>query len=173
MKKIFILLAAVMMTSNAMAQHEIGVVVGGLNGISHKYWFSDALALQTELAVGLTAAPTTVYLNGQQLASATNLQYDFTINPNMAYHFALPHDIQLYAGGGVNFGLVSDLNNTAPEGIMGKFGINALIGAAYQYNKWVFALDFKPGYGHAFCEEPSIYLAAFDWKLGLAVRYRL
>ena len=98
---------------------------------------------------------------------------NFTINPNIAYHFALPHDIQLYAGGGVNFGLVSDLNNTAPEGIMGKFGINALIGAAYQYDKWIFALDFKPGYGHAFCEEPSIYLAAFDWKLGLAVRYKL
>jgi hypothetical protein len=61
MKKILILLAAVIMTTNVMAQHEIGIVVGGVNGISHKYWFNDALALQTELAVGLTAAPTTLY----------------------------------------------------------------------------------------------------------------
>jgi hypothetical protein len=173
MKKILILLAAVMMTTNVMAQHEIGVVVGGVNGISHKYWFNDALALQTELAVGLTAAPTTLYLNGEKFISATNPQYDFTINPNIAYHYALPHDIQLYAGGGVNFGLVSDLNNTAPESIMGKFGINALVGAAYQYNKWVFALDFKPGYGHGFDKEPDFYLASFDWKLAFAVRYRL
>lgn len=171
-KKVFVLLVAVLMAANVMAQHEIGVVVGGMNGVSHKYWFNDALALQTELAVGLTAAPTREVEYGiKNLFSETYSLYDFTINPNVAYHFTLPQNIQLYAGAGVSLGLMGFLEY--PDGVMGEFGINALVGAAYQYNKWVFALDFKPGYGHGFDKEPDFYLASFDWKLAFAVRYRL
>lgn len=56
MKKIFVLFAAVMMAVTVSAQHEIGGIVGGLNGVSYKYWFSNSLAIQTDLAVGLTEA---------------------------------------------------------------------------------------------------------------------
>ena len=39
MKKIFTLcVVALMAVTTVKAQHEIGAVVGGLNGLSYKYW---------------------------------------------------------------------------------------------------------------------------------------
>lgn len=67
MKKGLLLCAfAVLMAGNVMAQHEIGGVVGGLNGLSYKYWFSDQLALQADLAVGLSRIPGATYYKGGQ-----------------------------------------------------------------------------------------------------------
>ena len=40
MKKIFTLcVVALMAVTTVKAQHEIGAIVGGLNGASYKYWF--------------------------------------------------------------------------------------------------------------------------------------
>ena len=103
MKKLFFILAAVMMTANVMAKHEIGVIAGGINGLSYKYWISDNLAFQTDLAVGLTAAPGALYLNGTRIASGTNAQYDFTLNPNIEYHAPLTNNMHIYIGGGAFF----------------------------------------------------------------------
>lgn len=174
MKKLFIILAAVMMAANVMAQHEIGVIAGGINGVSHKYWCSDRLAVQTDLAVGLTAAPAFMYFRGNLIGSATNPQYDFTLNPNLEYHFPLTSVLQIYTGGGVNFGLVSDLTNVNPNLIMGKFGANGIVGfSLFVGNSLALAIDFRPGYGLAFYDANTAHLSFFDWKIGLAVRYRI
>lgn len=192
MKKILMLCVAVMMAATSMkAQHEIGGIVGGMNGLSYKYWFNDALALQADLAVGLTQA---AYKGG----SAG--QYDFTINPNVEYHFDLPANFKIYVGGGLNFGLCdglgthggaynfdpSDFMDYAPahrarmssgssSTVCGKFGINAICGVTYdiQAVPLVLAFDFRPGYGMSFRDskvDPSHF---FDWKLAFAVRYKL
>jgi hypothetical protein len=175
MKKFFTVLAAAMMVAvSASAQHEIGAIVGGMNGASYKYWFNDNLALQADLAVGLTRGAWNS--NGYSFNEGF---YDFTINPNVLYHFGLPANFKIYAGGGVNFGLLSDIENTHSEGILGKFGINGAVGVTYDIQSvpLVLAFDFRPGYGLGFWGEkgyrPSGSLSYFDWKLGFAVRYKL
>ena len=173
-KRLFFVVALVAAAVSGMAQnHEIGVIAGGINGLSHKYWFSEDLAVQTDLAVGLTAAPYGIYYEGNRLAKGTNSQYDFTINPNLLYHLDLAESLQLYFGAGVNFGLVSDINNTNPNHIFGKFGANASLGVAYNLHPIVLAFDFRPGYGLGFREADDPHLSFFDWKLGFAVRYCL
>ena len=154
-------------------QHEIGVIVGGINGVSYKYWITEELAVQADLAVGLTAAPGKMYTQGQFILKGTNPQYDFTLNPNLEYHFTMRDNFLFYLGGGINLGLVSDLTNTNPETILGKFGINAVFGYAMHFDQFVLALDFRPGYGLGFYEGRTLDFHFFDWKLGLALRYRL
>lgn len=111
MKKIFLAIVVALFSINVMAQHEIGGVVGGLYGLSHKYWFSNALAVQTDLAVGLTQAATMVDYGEMGGKKSTSFGiYDFTINPNVEYHWALPvENLKIYAGGGINFGLYDNL----------------------------------------------------------------
>ena len=176
MKKIFTLcVVALMAVTTVKAQHEIGAVVGGMNGLSYKYWFSDALAVQADLAVGLTAAYGGAYYNGTKIADGQLDMYDFTINPNLLYHFNLPANFKFYCGGGVNLGLMSNIDNTDPNGITGKFGINGAVGAAYEIGSApiVLALDFRPGYGLGFTKADVFHTSFFDWKLAFAVRYRL
>jgi len=176
MKKILTLCAAVMLAATTIqAQHEIGVVAGGLNGASYKYWFSNNFAVQADLAVGLSRVYAGAYYKGNKLFEAANSQYDFTINPNALYHFELPENFKIYAGGGLSFGLVSDINNTNPNSIMGKFGLNAVCGVSYDFDEvpLVLALDFRPGYGLGFNDANTAHVSFFDWKLGFAVRYKL
>ena len=54
---------------------------------------------------------------------------------------------------------------------MGKFGINGVLGLAYDLPLVVLALDFRPGYGLGF-RDANLLAHFFDWKVGLAVRYR-
>jgi len=174
MKKIMSLVLVAMMGISAMAQqHEIGAVIGGLNGLSYKYWFNDNVAVQADLAVGLTAAP--VWGQGPVFGTVQGLLhlYDFTLNPNLAYHFPLTRRMFLYTGGGLSLGMLSPLNNTNPNNILGKFGINALCGIEFQAKNApvAVAFDFRPGYGLGFTNSPTDFLHMFDWKLGLAVRY--
>ena len=197
MKKIFALFAAVMLVASASAKHEIGGIVGGLDGVSYKCWFNNSLAIQADLAVGLTQAATKGFSYGM---------WDFTINPNLLYHWQLPANFKIYTGGGINFGMASGIGayaaagyggydwtdwydylapNRAPaaydpydyygygsgSAIMGKFGINAVVGAAYHFAQApvVLAVDFRPGYGLGFTKYSTAHF--FDWKLALAVRY--
>ena len=172
MKRIFIFFAACMMAAGVMAQNEFGIIAGGINGLSFKHWFSAKGAIQTDLAVGLTAAPLGIYTSGQKILSATIPQYDFTLNPNLLGHISIGPMFQLYGGAGVNFGLVSDLNNTNPDLIMGKAGVNAVVGTAINISVMTLALDFRPGYGLGFRGNTDTFVHFFDWKLGLALRYR-
>lgn len=169
MKKIFtVLAAALMMTVNASAQHEIGGIVGGLMGASYKYWFTDNIALQADLAVGLTQAA------GSTSGYSWNTgMYDFTINPNALYHFELPMNFKVYTGGGISFGMANYLNGGDGNSLMGKFGLNATAGVSYdiQAVPLVLAFDFRPGYGLGFRDGGT--LNYFDWKIAFAVRYKL
>lgn len=206
MKKIFALFAAVMLVASASAKHEIGGIVGGLDGVSYKYWFNNTMAIQADLAIGLTQAAGSGGMSGGL--------WDFTINPNFMYHWQLPANFKIYTGGGINFGMAGIIANPyagypypyfAPAGsilddilgdygygdygygdygygvngdipttsVLGKFGINAVVGTAYHFAKApvVIAVDFRPGYGMTFMRagiQPSHF---FDWKLALAVRY--
>ena len=188
MKKLFTVLAAALMISvNASAQHEIGGIVGGLMGASYKYWFNDALALQADLAVGLTQGSGAYYtrVNGTSYHSpnASGGLYDFTINPNVLYHFGLPMNFKVYAGGGINFGMVNYLDGGNDKTLMGKFGINAVAGVSYDFDAvpLVLAFDFRPGYGLGFGNDGLKYgiggdgphFSYFDWKIAFAVRYKL
>jgi len=166
MKKIFLAVVVALFSINAMAQHEIGAIVGGMNGASYKYWFNDAFALQADLAVGLTEAA------GKDASFG---QYDFTINPNAEYHWALPVDnLKIYAGGGINIGLCNSLKSN-PYGVVGKFGINAITGLQYDLSSVPLALafDFRPGYGLSFKDSNYTTGHFFDWKIAFAVRYKL
>lgn len=175
MKKIYTILLVLMMSVSAMAQHEIGAVLGGMNGLSYKYWFNECLALQADLAVGLTRVVGGAYYQGNSGGSVKMGAYDFTINPNALYHWNLPENFKIYAGGGVNFGLLSYIDNTDPDGILGKFGLNAAVGATYDLQEvpLTFALDFRPGYGLGFAKANMPHISFFDWKLAFAIRYRL
>ena len=188
MKKFFTVLAAALMISvSASAQHEIGGIVGGMYGASYKYWFDENLALQADLAVGLTRLNGGVYYKGDKIVSGDfGGYYDFTINPNVLYHFELPANFKIYTGGGVSFGLLSHLDNTSTDGTMGKFGLNAVAGVSYDFDNvpLVLAFDFRPGYGLGFQGEKgaalgmgsgngAAHLSYFDWKIGFAVRYKL
>lgn len=179
MKKLFLLLAAAIMTANVMAQHEIGAVVGGLNGASYKYWFSDNLALQADLAVGLTQTVARDQVLGELVLEPFNWDiFDFTINPNVLYHFALPANFKIYVGGGANVGLLGNLNENyaTNNAVLGKFGLNAMVGACYRFSNVpiALALDFRPGYGLSFdSRDNNWYCHMFDWKLAFAVRYCL
>lgn len=174
MKRLFILLAAVCMTASMMAQHEIGVIAGGINGVSYKYWFTDELAVQTDLAVGLTAAPGGMYYKGVSMGTGTLSMYDFTLNPNVAYHFQIIDDLHYFVGGGMNMGMMSEITNTNPNMIMGKFGVNGIMGICYNVGeKIALSLDFRPGYGLGFFDANTGHFSFFDWKLGFAVRYRI
>ena len=174
MKRLFTFFVASMLVASVMAQHEIGVIAGGINGVSYKYWFSEKLAAQADLAVGLTAAPAGIYYQGYYFGGGTNPQYDFTLNPNLEYHFDLPYNLNLYAGGGLNLGLVSDIANTNPNSIFGKFGLNGIVGLAWlASDKLVLSFDFRPGYGLGFRDADTAHISFFDWKLGVAVRYRI
>ena len=179
MKKLFLLFVATIMAANLMAQHEIGAVVGGLNGASYKYWFSDNLAIQADLAVGLTQVAARDQYQNVWISDNMNWDvFDFTINPNVLYHFALPADFKIYVGGGANVGLIGSLNQnfTTNNPVLGKFGLNTMVGACYRFSNVpiALALDFRPGYGMAFdTNDRGWYSHMFDWKLAFAVRYCL
>lgn len=187
MKKFFtVLAAALMVTVSASAQHEIGGIVGGLYGASYKYWFSDNLALQADLAVGLTQGNGAYYYKGNNSGNFSFGAYDFTINPNVLYHFELPMNFKVYTGGGLNVGLFGPIESTSTDAVCGKFGINAVAGVSYdiQAVPLVLAFDFRPGYGLAFQGEDgalmgmgkgngAMHLSYFDWKIAFAVRYKL
>jgi len=174
MKKIMSLVLVAMMGISAMAQqHEIGAIVGGLNGLSYKYWFNDNVAVQADLAVGLTAAPMWGQTAAGTAPAGTIGIFDVTLNPNLAYHFPLTRRMFLYTGGGVGLGMMSLIKN--PNNITGKFGVNALCGIEFQAKNApvAVAFDFRPGYGLGFTDSSINFLHFFDWKLGLAVRYCL
>ena len=176
MKKFITLCVAMLAAVSISAQQrEIGVVAGGLNGLSYKRWFSSNVAIQTDLAVGLTLAPYGAYFNGTKVLSGTNSQYDVTLNPSLVYHMDMPASFKLYLGGGVNIGMVNDIKNANPNAIFGKAGANALAGFSYGFGNspWVLAFDFRPGYGFAFRDEKKPHVHFFDWKLAMALRYTL
>lgn len=167
-------------TTGMRGKHEIGLVVGGLNGASYKYWFTDNVTLHADLAVGFLVSKIGYACPNCSTYHVLWIEniFDFTINPNAEYNFALPYNFYLYAGGGISLGYVGNLESlydsyakTYINAHMGKFGINAVAGVEYVFNQKPFsiALDFRPGYGLAFAK--NVDCSYFDWKLAFSARY--
>jgi len=203
MKKIIIFALALMGATSLMAgdyTHSIGAVVGGMNGFSYKGFITDNLAIQADLGVGLTATRgitqiETVKFDGEKDTEkftekeCTYSIWDFVVNPNLVYQAPIGSGFSLFAGGGISLGM-GDMFAVEYKGkrhkidfdsddLMGKFGINAMLGAEYKFNgaPVVLGLDFRPGYGMGFDVDKegdatiSTTTHYFDWKLALAVRY--
>lgn len=192
MKKIFLLIAIVVgVTLQSMAQeHEIGLTVGSMYGVSYKTNVMDNLRLQVDLGVNLAATRTTEYDYSYQWGYFT-----FEANPNVAYQNDFYQtgwgNFSWYAGGGISLGLLKQMSISA-EGYTitipvedattyGKWGVNAVGGINLKLNNLplAFSFDFRPGYGLGFYPYKDKYvketylLNFFDWKLVLGVRYCL
>lgn len=179
MKKIFSILAAVLVAGSMMAAdytHSFGANVGGMMGASYKGFIfgMDNLALQADLGVRLTEAA---------FKEGSNGVYTFEANPNILYQATIKDfsfgTLDWVAGGGVSLGLINAIGNTQePDG---KFGINAFGGLELCFSDAPLALgfDFRPGYGlgfGSFKDEDfrfNYHYNFFDWSLGASLRYRI
>lgn len=173
MKKIIFSLLCVAISMGAFAQdQEVGLVVGGFNGLSYKKMMSENFAIQTDLAVGFQRTSID-WLGDSELITATADLFDFVINPNFLYNKELKHGIYAFAGGGASVGLAQGLHASPNPITFGKFGLNAMIGAGYKLADLplTFALDFRPGYAMLLNVKTETLLSIFDWHLAASVRY--
>ena len=173
MKKIILCLMVLGLSVGAFAQNnEVGLLVGGLNGLSYKKMMSENFAIQTDLAVGFQRTSIDG-LGDSELITATADLFDFVINPNFLYNKELKHGIYAFAGGGASVGLAQGLPTGYNPITFGKFGLNAMIGAGYKLADLplTFALDFRPGYAMLLNVKTETLLSIFDWHLAASVRY--
>lgn len=173
MKKIIFSLLCVAISMGTFAQdQEVGLVVGGFNGLSYKKMMSENFAIQTDLAVGFQRTSID-WLGDSELITATGDLLDFVINPNFLYNKELKHGIYAFAGGGASVGLAQGLPASYNPITFGKFGLNAMIGAGYKLADLplTFALDFRPGYAMLLNVKTETLLSIFDWHLAASVRY--
>lgn len=185
MKKIFSIFVALFLLGGTIrAQHEVGIIAGGLNGLTYKYWIGEYMALQTDVGIGLYKAVGATYMKSPNSASSSSGSgsdtydvYDFTFNPNFAGYIPIWDDLAFYAGCGTSIGFVSEMDNTDSDYFLGKWGVNALTGIEYAIAEFPLsiALDFRPGFSLAWQKRGSYtqHVTMFDWKLAIAVRYRI
>ena len=170
MKKLFISFLSILFSFGLFAQHqqEFGIVGGSLNGLSYKRIMSENFAIQTDLAVGFqrTIGATNYYFEESLID-----MFDFTLNANFLYNKNLQNGLYTFIGGGSNLGLAKGLPYSSAT--LGKFGINAMLGAGYKMPKMPLSisLDFRPGYAILFQHYDVIPIHIFDWHLALGVRY--
>jgi hypothetical protein len=172
MKKLFFSLVALIFATASMAQnHEMGLVVGGLNGLSYKQHMTKNFAIQADLAVGFQSTQLGIMGDGDYIPLQADI-FDFILNPNFLYHMDLKYGIYADLGGGVSAGLMQTLHTYNPA-TMGKFGINAFAGVGYKMDKLplAFGLDFRPGYAMSINAPMELLLNQFDWHLAASVRY--
>ena len=139
----------------------------------------DGLALQTDLAVKLQASPAKydiklkepltgeVEMDGTQVAVSYQEIHDsynwsnftFDLNPNIVYQKEIDtagrSTFAIFGGGGVSLGLVKSLNLASlgfgeSNPMLGKFGLNGIVGMEFIWSHFVLSLDARPGYGLAF-----------------------
>ncbi|MBR1995696.1 MAG: hypothetical protein IJ989_00375, partial [Paludibacteraceae bacterium] len=102
MKKIILCLMVLGLSVGAFAQNnEVGLVVGGFNGLSYKKMMSENFAIQTDLAVGFQRTSID-WLGDSELITTTGDLLDFVINPNFLYNKELKYGIYAFAGGGAS-----------------------------------------------------------------------
>ena len=173
MKKIILCLMVLGLSVGAFAQNnEVGLVVGGFNGLSYKKMMSENFAIQTDLAVGFQRTSID-WLGDSELITATADLFDFVINPNFLYNKELKYGIYAFAGGGASVGLAQGLHAGDFALTFGKFGLNGMVGAGYKLPNLPLtcALDFRPGYAILLNVRTETLLSIFDWHLAASVRY--
>ena len=172
MKRLFFSLAVLLFATTSIAQNqEIGLVVGGLNGLSYKKHMSENFAIQTDLAVGFQSTQLGIMGDGDYIPLQTDI-FDFILNPNFLYHKDLKYGVYVEFGGGVSAGLMQTLRTINPA-TLGKFGINAMAAVGYTMDKLplAFGLDFRPGYAMSINVPMELLINQFDWHLAASVRY--
>ena len=172
MKKVLFSFLVLIFATTSMAQNqEIGLVVGGLNGLSYKKHMTENFAIQTDLAVGFQRTDFGIIGDGDFIPLHVDM-FDFMLNPNFLYHKDLKYGIYAEFGGGVSAGLMQTLHTIKPA-TLGKFGINAFAGVGYKMDNLplAFGLDFRPGYAMSINVPMELLLNQFDWHLAASVRY--
>lgn len=159
MKKI-ILFSMLLFSLGAFAKpyhHSLGLSMGSFDGLSWKVLVKERFAVQTDFGVHLTAFDA--------------LYGTFVINPNFMFQGTMFSndvcDIDFNAGGGLSFGFGSILSANY---FGGAFGLNAIAGVEFAFNRAPLALsfDFRPGFGMLFDSDVYPY---FDWGLNLGLRF--
>lgn len=142
--------------------HSVGGVVGNMFGASYKGFIFgvDGLALQADLAVKLQLSPTKydIKIEDMEIKDSYNWSnYSFELNPNIVYQKELGSagrsTFALYGGGGVSIGMMKSLKILSfgeSNPVLGKFGMNGVIGLEFIWSHFVLSLDARPGYGMAF-----------------------
>lgn len=169
MKRFFVICLVFLASMTAFSQNnEFGVVVGGLNGLSHRYYLQSDFVVQTDLAIGLQRTVASVAIGGGARVEGRSDIWDLALNPNLLYYKELIDHFSILAGCGLSLGM---LGGFGASNVNGKFGINAMVAANYKIvsTPLSVSLDFKPGYGLGFNKHGDF--SFFDWHLAAGVRY--
>lgn len=120
MKKLFISAMAILIAGTTLAadyKQSIGLSLGSLNGISYKYFFTDRLALQNDLVVGVQATAAGMSYSFKVQGEAAEKEHgpmehttistvEFVYNPNALYHISLGKTgLDMVVGGGLSIGI--------------------------------------------------------------------
>lgn len=148
--------------------HSVGGMVGNMFGASYKGFIFgvDGLALQADLAIKLQLSPTKDDIKlsmGPEIKDSYNWS-NFTVelNPNIVYQKELgsagSSTFAMFGGGGVSLGLMKSLNYASfgvgdSNPILGKCGVNGIMGMEFIWSHFVLSLDIRPGYGLAFSDK--------------------
>ena len=176
------MLASISAVNAQNYKHSIGVVVGTMDGVSYKTFFSENLALKADLAYKYTVTYGGKYDYGYGYSSYNSYVSTFELNPNFLYQKNITSfgwgDLDWYAGGGVSIGYAfGGYGYSYGYGYgrgygLGKFGVNASGGVELALTGKVplaFDSDFRPGYGLLFGRGGTG--SYFDWALTFGVRY--
>ena len=139
----------------------------------------EGLALQADLAAKLQLSPTkddiklknvlTEEVAVEEIQVADTYQelhdtynwsnFTFELNPNIVYQKEIDtagrSTFAIFGGGGVSLGLIKSLNLASfgfgeSNPLLGKFGVNGIVGVEFIWSRFVLSLDARPGYGLAF-----------------------
>jgi len=144
----------------------IGLILGSINGLSFKTFFSPSLALQADLGMHLY----------------TYSYASISLNPNLVFQKNITRfkknigRLDWLAGGGLNGGYTWWGGWRSFDFSYGYFhyGINAIGGVEMTFGKVPLAVqfDFRPGYSRIGSGWAYDY-NSFDWSANLSVRYIL
>ncbi|MBQ0008617.1 MAG: hypothetical protein KBT40_07860 [bacterium] len=168
MKKTILICIVGLLSISAYAQkNEFGIVAGGFNGLSYKYYLKPNIAIQTDLACGVERTIVNFPDSRYSVVGTISL-WDFSLNPNFLYHKDLEGGLYAFAGGGASLGMLGFFETNI---FAGKLGINGMIGAGIKLASvpLSISLDFRPGYGFGFDGSSTVHY--FDWHLALGLRY--
>ena len=163
-------------TGGGSYTHRIGGMVGNMFGASYKGFIFgvDGLALQADLAVKLQLSPTKDDIKLKNVLTELHDTYNwsnftFELNPNIVYQKEIDtagrSTFAIFGGGGVSLGLIKSLNLASfgfgeSNPLLGKFGVNGIVGVEFIWSRFVLSLDARPGYGLAFSSK-------YEYRSGL------